>query len=168
MAIRRTPETDLAGADYPVIQPALALLPPLDIHQVSEISGISVGALNVQFARGIYPWVKTGQQGRARLFDPHFAMHIALTGLLMHLGVSARAASSAAVHMMMAKDLSEPGLMGVIGATHQQVHVVQATKLIDLEHALGTHEIEAFIVVDVNRLFRRFVQAAGSEALTER
>jgi hypothetical protein len=154
----------LTGDDYPVIQPALAELSPLDISQVSEISGIGIGALNVQFARDVYPWASTGQQGRARLFDPHFAMHLAITGCLMDLGVSVHTASASAVHIMMAKDLSQPGLKAVIGpgsAPHYRpVRVVQATTLAELEEALGIDKIKAFIVLDLNRLFQRFVEVA--------
>jgi hypothetical protein len=163
-ARNRKKTVQLTGDDYPVIQPGLADLSPLDISQVSEISGIGIGALNVQFARDIYPWVSTGQQGRARLFDPHFAMHLALTGSLMDLGVSVATASSAAVHIMMAKDLSQPGLKAVVGpgsAPHYTpIRVVQATTLAELEDALGIDKIKAFIVLDLNRLFQRFVEVA--------
>jgi hypothetical protein len=160
---KRKEDAQLGGADYPVNQPALAALPPLDIHTVSRISGITIGALNVQFARGIYPWLETNQQGRARRFDPNFAMHLALTGLLMDLGVSVRAASSAAVHVMMAKDLSQPGLKAVIGPIgsphYQPVRIVQAQTLAEIANALGD-DIESYVVIDLERLLRRFLGAA--------
>ena len=161
----------LVGTEYPVLQPALADLPPFDMRAVSEISGITIGALNVQFTRRIYPWMETAQQGRARRFDPNFAMHLAVTGALMRLGMSVYAASSAAVHIMRAKDLSEPGLKAVVGPAgppvHQRIRVIQAQTLADIEQALETTEIEAFIVVDVNRLLSRVIDAAKSKESEE-
>jgi hypothetical protein len=169
MAIKKRERTDLAGDDYPVIQAALANLPPLDLRQISKISGIGIGALNVQFARNIYPWMKSGQQGRARRFDPNFAFHIVLTGVLIKLGLSLHVASARAVHIMMAKDLSEPDLRAVIGQEigqrfDQQIQVIQAKMLPEFDQALFSgNEIDAFIVVDISRVFRRFLDAATSE-----
>jgi hypothetical protein len=170
-ARNRKKTVQLTGDDYPVIQPGLADLSPLDISQVSEISGIGIGALNVQFARDIYPWVSTGQQGRARLFDPHFAMHLTITGCLMDLGMNVHTASASAVRIMMVKDLREPGLKAVIGPGspphYRPVRVVQATTLAELEDALGIDKIKAFIVLDLNRLFQRFVEVAKGDEKKE-
>jgi hypothetical protein len=156
----------LIGSDYPVRQPVLQDCPPVDARAMVAISGIPISTLNVWVNRGLFPWAESATPGRARLFNIDFAMHLAITGFLVRLGLSAAVASNEALGIMQ-QDLGRPALKAIIGpiggptgmftsAAPRELKVIQAEVLGEAELVHGS------IVLDVSWLMHRLIEAANA------
>src|SRR6266576_2625685 len=67
-----------------------------DAAAVMRITGVAVGTLNVWINRNLIPGMTVGTQGRARLFDLHTVIHVAIVVALVRLGHAAPFAAQAA------------------------------------------------------------------------
>jgi hypothetical protein len=148
------------GAEYPVQQPSLRDLPPVDARTAMQIAGVPVSTINVWINRGIIPGVGVGSQGRARSFDIDLVVHIAIMGVLVRLGYGAPFASWTAVNVIRQRDLSEPALLLVIGPSDGLLSPLpRPMRFIKNLNELGADDPEGYTLVDIARIVARVRQA---------
>ena len=175
-------KTRRAAAEYPLECPPIDHLPRLDMRAVARLSRFPISTLQMQLQREVYPWLKVRQQGRARRFDPAFALHLSIVGkLTIGFGVPAATASVLALDIIQLArtHLTEPDLHAVIGPTPEPplgqiisplprpVWVVQTKTMSEIENTLGDQLPDSFIVLDIAEMVRRVVEAAKAAAEIE-
>jgi hypothetical protein len=172
--------------EYPIALPEIDGLPWLGMRAISRLSGFPISTLQMQFQREIYPWLEIGQQGRARRFDPAFALHLCIAGALA-IGFSIPAANASAIaldilHRRPADwrkplprrkrvDLTEPDLKAVIGPGPEprSIWVIRAKTFADIESELGDETPSHVIVLDLSAMVTRLREAAvAADEDTER